>query len=401
MTRSPKRNEAEEVIRPADKKSLGGRGRKLSRGCCQPQGICRDVYPHYIDGPKTSADTPVPSSCRQLAEQFMIGLGAAAAIVNLALTPLLIAALRRLAVLDLPNERSSHSVPTPRGAGLSLVVTVVACMGVGTVGGGIQASELSVALLICGCLCGAVGLCDDIATLSARSRLIAQVMVATAVTLFLVNGSGVASVSGIPVAAVCILSIVAYINAFNFMDGINGISGLHGVLGAAYYGWQAWRIDDLALAALALAVAGASLSFLPFNFPRARIFLGDVGSYFLGAMLASLGVSLWLGSVGLLAATAPLLVYITDTGWTLVKRARARKPLTEGHREHAYQRLALRFGHARSATFAAGCSLAIVAVATSFPMVHPAQYLVTALILAVYIAASEFSPRPTISSTWP
>lgn len=331
----------------------------------------------------------------------MVILGTAAAILSFLLTPPLTILLRKLAVIDGPNERSSHVVATPRGAGLTLIASVLVCMVVVPAAGVLMTSSLSTTVLAFGCLYGALGFCDDVMTLGTKPRLGIQFALAAIAIVLLAWGSSESVGRMALTSVICIFGIVAFVNAFNFMDGINGISGIHGALGAAYFSWQAWSSNDLALAAVAAALAGASLGFLPFNFPRAKIFLGDVGSYFLGATLALLAVSLWLGGTGILTAVAPLLLYVADTGWTLAKRAQAGKSLTQAHREHAYQRLAARFGHAQSAAFSAGCSLAILAIVSASRETHPAQYLLCAAVVAFYIAASELLGGATVSGPKP
>jgi UDP-GlcNAc:undecaprenyl-phosphate/decaprenyl-phosphate GlcNAc-1-phosphate transferase len=128
------------------------------------------------------------------------------------------------------------------------------------------------------------------------------------------------------------------VNAFNFMDGINGISGLH----AAAIGLT-WMVGGLLLSEplavlLGSVAAAAALAFLPFNLPDARAFLGDVGSYFFGGWLAISAVLL-LGQLPLLLVVLPLLPYVADTAWTLVRRVRRGETWHEAHREHVYQRL--------------------------------------------------------------
>jgi UDP-N-acetylmuramyl pentapeptide phosphotransferase/UDP-N-acetylglucosamine-1-phosphate transferase len=111
--------------------------------------------------------------------------------------------------------------------------------------------------------------------------------------------------------------VVAVVNAVNFMDGINGISAVTGAVAGAAFAWLGAELDDRTLLVLGAAVAGASLAFLPWNAPRARVFLGDVGSYGLGAALAA-GVCLALAAGSTPeAAVGPLALYLADTGTVL------------------------------------------------------------------------------------
>jgi UDP-GlcNAc:undecaprenyl-phosphate GlcNAc-1-phosphate transferase len=152
-----------------------------------------------------------------------------------------------------------------------------------------------------------------------------------------------------------LLWLVAFVNAFNFMDGINGIScACAFVTGAAW-----WVVGDAAgadlLAAGGLVAAAAALGFGPVNVPRARMFLGDAGSYFLGAWLALLAV------VGLgegappEAVVAPLVLYVADTATTLLRRVARGERWHEAHADHAYQRLVhAGWSHTTTTVFVAG-----------------------------------------------
>jgi UDP-N-acetylmuramyl pentapeptide phosphotransferase/UDP-N-acetylglucosamine-1-phosphate transferase len=145
-----------------------------------------------------------------------------------------------------------------------------------------------------------------------------------------------------------VLWLVAFVNAFNFMDGINGISVAQA--GAAALVW--WLVAEATAArglGEAAAVAGAAaLGFLPLNFPRARVFLGDVGSYFLGAWLALVVVVGIRSGITVEAMVAPLSLYIADTALTLLRRVQHGARWAEPHRDHAYQQLVqLGWSHAR------------------------------------------------------
>jgi UDP-N-acetylmuramyl pentapeptide phosphotransferase/UDP-N-acetylglucosamine-1-phosphate transferase len=145
-----------------------------------------------------------------------------------------------------------------------------------------------------------------------------------------------ATVLAVPVMAVW---VAAYVNAFNFMDGINGISGLTGLVSGVAYSLMGLEFGSGSAVIVGAALAGASLAFLPFNLPSAKVFLGDVGSYSLGFVIAALGWIVWSSGAPLALAIAPTAVYLADTGATLVRRYRRGAPLTEAHREHSYQRL--------------------------------------------------------------
>jgi UDP-GlcNAc:undecaprenyl-phosphate GlcNAc-1-phosphate transferase len=251
--------------------------------------------------------------------------------------PLTIAVLRRMAVLDVPGLRSSHAVPTPRGGGTPIAVGVVAAALIAPVGG---YARLALAGAVA--FFGLLGLVDDLRGLPARTRLALQAAGAAAVAGLLLSGLRPAGLGG-PVAAVAAAVAVAawlvgFVNAFNFMDGVNGISGAHAVIGGVAYACLAgWRRDGFGVTA-GLALACGAAAFLPWNAGRARVFLGDVGSYAIGAALAVLAARLVLLGVPAEAVAGPVALYLADVAWTLQRRIRNGERWLEAHRTHVYQR---------------------------------------------------------------
>jgi UDP-N-acetylmuramyl pentapeptide phosphotransferase/UDP-N-acetylglucosamine-1-phosphate transferase len=259
--------------------------------------------------------------------------------------------LGRLGVIDKPNARSSHGVPTVRGGGVSIIVTILGAIILWMwleAGAGAQKTILAAmggsVLVLAG-----VSFMDDLRSVGARLRFGCHAAAALAVLLTagiprtaLGGNLGVLVSAGL--ALVGFLWIAGHTNAFNFMDGINGLAAGQAVItGLATAG--------LALAVglppghpviwLALATAGAAAGFFPHNFPRARMFMGDVSSAPLGFLLAALGW--WLACesgwwlllpVGLIHAN-----FVLDTGFTLMRRVLRGERWHEPHREHFYQRL--------------------------------------------------------------
>lgn len=306
--------------------------------------------------------------------------------------PVVMRLLRRRAMWDLPNERSSHVIPTPRGGGMAVLLA----FWVGLVWIVVtDSADLAPSLLtVIGCwiAAAAVGLCDDVRSLSARSRLAAQSLISIVVVV-----AAAATPTGVPrfvVIPVAFIAVIAYTNAFNFMDGVNGISGLHAALGTGYYAWLAVATDRTSVALVAASVCGAALGFLPWNFPSARIFLGDVGSYFFGACLGSLGVLLWLAGAGVDLVIAPLVIYLADTGWTLAARGRAGRALLQPHREHAYQRFSDVIGHVGATTVAIAASSLCVLIAVAGRPVGPIITTIAMVAVAgAYLRASRVVKR--------
>ena len=138
-------------------------------------------------------------------------------------------------------------------------------------------------------------------------------------------------------AALCAVWITGFVNAFNFMDGVNGISGTHALIAGVVYACLGWWQRDGFLVPAGAAVAAGALAFLPWNAGQARVFLGDAGSYALGAALATLAAYAVLAGIPAEAAIGPLVLYIADTAWTLQRRIRAGERWLEPHRTHIYQ----------------------------------------------------------------
>ena len=262
-------------------------------------------------------------------------------------------------LIDLPNERSSHTVPTPRGGGLAIVVsflTMALAMGVL----GLLELRLTGAALGAGVLVAVLGFVDDRSSLPARWRFLGHLAAATWVLGWM------GPVPPVPLFGVVVdlsyagslligFYIVWMINLFNFMDGIDGIASVEAIttsLGGALLWWLAGSGSGWMVAVVfASCVAG----FLVWNFPPAKIFMGDAGSGFLGLMVALL--SLWC------AQATPVLFwswfiligcFMVDATTTLVRRVRRGKRFFDAHRAHAYQYASRRVGRHLPVTLACG-----------------------------------------------
>lgn len=279
--------------------------------------------------------------------------------VALLATGALLPALRAGGLHDVPNARSSHADVTPRGGGLAVLVAV--CVAVLGVNGW---TTTAAAVVGAACLLGVVGLVDDVRSLSARVRLPIQALVGLGLGVALAPHAGDAQ--WVPLVVVlAVLAVTAYVNAFNFMDGVNGISALNAAVAGGWYAWLGVERGLPVVTVLGAALAGAALGFLPWN-ARGRVFLGDVGSYGIGAYVAATAVTALTAGAPAPLVVAPVIIYLADTGWVLVTRARRGQPLTEAHRDHVYQRV-VRAGWSHlasagwTASFTAGVCLVIAA----------------------------------------
>lgn len=307
-------------------------------------------------------------------------------------TGAVLAPLRRRAILDHPNERSSHSVPTPRGGGLAVLpVLAIAWTLTGLDFSAVLVLALAVAL-------GAVSWADDLWTLPVAVRLLAQAL-AVAIGMAALPPNQLVFQGLLPLVPDRLLAGIAwlwFVNLFNFMDGIDGISGVEAAaIGAGLALVLRLSGDSSPLALYALGLAAAALGFLVWNWHPAGIFLGDVGSIGLGYLLG------WL----LLAAAsaghwAPALLlplyYLGDATLTLGRRALRGEPVWQAHRQHCYQQAARRWdGHATVSLWLATLNLALIALAVLVVLRPDTIWL--ALILAAVLVALllwYFSDRP-------
>lgn len=315
-----------------------------------------------------------------------LALVAAAALAVCALTlRVALPALRRRGVLDVPGSRSLHERPTVRGGGVGLLVAVpVVVLLTRAVAPDVldAAGRWPVVLLAGPFVLGLVGLLDDLRSVSVTVRMAAQVVVGVVVGVALVHATGSAW-AWVPVVTVL---VVALVNATNFMDGANGLVAGHAVVTGAWYAVLAAHAGVGSAAVVAAAVAGAALGFLPVNLPVAKAFLGDVGSYLLGASWAVLAAWLSASGASLVAVVAPLLVLLTDTGATMLRRALAGDRITTAHRLHVYQRL-VRGGwsHARVTATVVAATATLCALSLPSVLHAPATVRLPAIAVGVLL----------------
>jgi UDP-GlcNAc:undecaprenyl-phosphate/decaprenyl-phosphate GlcNAc-1-phosphate transferase len=320
-----------------------------------------------------------------------ITVALAAGAVVVVTEPVAIALLRRAAAVDMPGRRSSHTIPTLRGGGAPVAAGLV-------VAAAAMHSVPSAAFGIAVAMFAAIGFAEDLCGLSVGERLVLQCCAAIVVACLLVSPVQMSAARTAAVAAVAAVWVAGVVNAFNFMDGVNGISAAHALIGGVAYGCLgAWHTDPFLITAGA-AVAAVALAFLPWNAVRARVFLGDVGSYGLGAALAVLAAYAVLHGVPAEAAIAPLALYLADTAWTLQRRIRAGERWLKPHRTHTYQRWCdAGWSHQRvTAVTAAGTILLCLLGAASLtgqPIPRVAADLAGAGLLAAYLRSPALLAR--------
>lgn len=311
--------------------------------------------------------------------------------------PAVATVLWRIKLFDRPNHRSSHRTPTPRGGGLALVA--------GALAGAMVSTQLvgppRTALILVTIGLGGLGLAEDLYGVATFTRLVAQLAMGLIVLPSLAYSMGGSGLWKIVFAAGVVAWLAAYVNAFNFMDGINGISAAQ----AFFAGTTWWVLGELQqvpeIAVIGAIAAAVALAFVPVNFPHAAVFLGDVGSYFLGGWLA-VGVVLGLrADLAPIAVLAPIALYLADTSVTIVRRWRAGEAVFEAHRTHAYQRLVVAgWSHTRAVLVVSNAIVACAAIglltADSSGWVQAAGAVAIIAIVSGYVLLPEVVARSRV-----
>lgn len=283
-------------------------------------------------------------------------LFAAATLVCVLLTWLVRRHALSRGMLDVPNARSSHTQPTPRGGGAAIAAVILATAVLCGLLGHLPVRD-AIALVAGGSMIALVGYYDDRRGLSARARIAVHALAAAVAVAGLIDFEVEARLfPALPSAVAFILFLVGIVwstNLFNFMDGIDGIAGSQAafvslasavLVAVSHSGATEWLI-------LPTVTAGACAGFLVWNWPPARIFMGDVGSGFLGFWLACMALAFAsTGALSIWTSTILGSLFIADATVTLVRRALRGERWYEAHRSHAYQSLARRWGSHRRVT---------------------------------------------------
>ena len=282
-----------------------------------------------------------------------------AALCSLILTVVVKRFGSKISRIDIPNERSSHSVPTPRGGGIAVVTVTIAAL-FGCYLKNLMDGRDAIAIAAGSLIVALVGYLDDRGTITAaRWRLLGHTFGAMIIVVGLrglpaLPVFGRAVDLGIVGSILAIVYLVWLLNLFNFMDGIDGITGIETLVVALCGALLAWHAAPASkLWIVPLALGGAAAGFLFLNWSPAKIFLGDVGSGFIGIVMGALSLQA--------AHTVPRLgwcwvilmgVFIVDASVTLIRRSLRRERLYIAHRNHAYQHLAIKLNS--HATVSAG-----------------------------------------------
>lgn len=260
-----------------------------------------------------------------------------------------------LYLLDYPNERSLHSRPTPRTGGVGILAAVYVVGLASVIYYGFAGDE-PLWLAGLGALVGATSLADDRFGLSPVYRLVAHAVAGALLVYAVFRLPGVTlpglywELSRPLIDLFAVLFVVWMINLYNFMDGMDGFAGGMAVIGFGAFGFLGWMASVPLFAAMSWVIAAAAGGFLVWNFPPARIFMGDVGSAVIGFLAAAL--SLWAARDAIFPLWVAVLVFspfIVDATVTLIRRAIRGEKVWRAHKSHCYQRLAqIGWGHKKT-----------------------------------------------------
>ena len=291
-------------------------------------------------------------------------------------------------LVDIPNERSSHWIAVPKGGGVGLLV-VFAINAVWW--------HIPLTLWTPACIVSLVSLLGDYRDISFKIRLAVQAGTAAIFSgsIFLGKTFSIFPI-GISFALFLfgIFYITATANYYNFMDGINGIAGTTGVIAFSSLGlFGLLENKEIGWVVTAFGIAAACLGFLPLNFPKAKVFMGDVGSVLLGFLFASWVLWFSQSMMEFVALTSFLFPFYIDEISTLLVRIKKRDKLTKAHRRHIYQILVNHAGFSHKFVTLAYNVIQIVVVVLSWVVMKEGfLYLISllALLSAIFFFSSIY-----------
>lgn len=281
----------------------------------------------------------------------------------------------RYSVVDEPGERRSHDKVTPRGGGMAIVLTFLIIF---LLPGLFQSysQKLFWGLIINGLAIAILGFLDDLYTLSRTPRIIAWFAITVVSIIFGIELNTIT----LPILGVIrfgflsplvtFLWLIGVTNLFNFMDGIDGLAGFEALIASGFLAGIAFYTGNTLVFSASVIIFGAVLGFLPHNFPKAKIFMGDGGSNFLGYLFAALAVIGSQGDQSQIPFIIPVILlsmFLWDGGTTLIKRLPKGKDWLEPHRDHYYQRLIkLGYTHKKVTLFYCALNLILGVIALLF-----------------------------------
>ncbi|MEK6748706.1 MAG: glycosyltransferase family 4 protein [Pseudomonadota bacterium] len=294
-------------------------------------------------------------------------------------------------LIDIPNARSSHKMPTPRGGGVGVVLGFIA---VGVIVAALYPQDsLFYVGYISALIVAAVGWLDDRRSLSALTRLGTHTFAAVLV-IFAADGLAQIHVGefvlslGMPGALCVVLWLVWSTNLFNFMDGSDGLAAQQGIFVLFTMGLMNLGSGNSELAMLMLGTAAALGAFVRWNWAPAKIFMGDVGSGFLGFLLVALAVlGEYRGAMGLAMGLLLNVLFVVDATGTLLRRIFNRENIVVAHRKHLYQRM-IQVGLTHGQVAAGAIAINVLFVLPVAVVAYLVPVLMPWILLGMYIGVS-------------
>lgn len=296
----------------------------------------------------------------------------------------------KFGLIDIPNTRSSHTVPTSRGGGIGIVIGALAALSACYLFGLAEVAARYMTIAVGFFAMAMLGFCSDRFNTSAIARIIFQVIIAV-MMVWLVGCPASLAIGGLVIpfgrlgAVFSVIWLIAVTNFYNFMDGIDGLAAAQGMIagiGVALFGAI---LGDRSFISMGLVLFGATAGFFILNFPPARIFMGDTGSYSLGLYIASFA----LIDKRLAVPIAMVLgVFLFDASVTLANRLVKGEEWYLAHRSHFYQRaVKLGYGHLRVTSILSAVMAILTALACAYLWALPAaQIIIVIFSFAILIA---------------
>jgi Fuc2NAc and GlcNAc transferase len=293
-------------------------------------------------------------------------------------------------LLDIPNDRSSHSLPTPRGGGIAITITAtLASVYLSIFASPYAPLSIYIILLVAMATLGAF---DDFMSLSVPLRLAAQLIFSLAGTYFCFKSANFPLPILLALSLFATFGILWLTNLYNFMDGINGIATMQAIFicGSMAIILHYFKIDK-GMINLLLILGFASAGFLFWNFPSAKIFMGDSGSLFLGFAFGLIAVKTSVNSIEIAIAWLIIMaVFITDATYTLFVRFLTGQKFYLPHRSHSYQKIAIKIGHTKTTLLILMVNMVWLfplALLSAFNQINPLIALTLAYLPLIVIAA--------------
>lgn len=322
-------------------------------------------------------------------------------VLALMFTPLAIKIAPMIGAIDIPKDnRRMHTKAMPRFGGMAIYIGTVGSMLIF-----LPIDEKLIGVIAGGTLIFIVGILDDLRGLSAKVKLISQILCAFILFQFSVRisfinnpfGEGYYFFPWIVSLIVTVVWIVGITNTINLIDGLDGLAAGVALIASVSIGYIAFIHGRLEVCMAMLAIAGAAMGFLPFNFNPAKIFMGDGGSLFLGFMLAGLSVLSPMKSATMVATVVPVLVLalpIFDTAFAILRRLINRRPIMEADKGHLHHRImAVGLGQRRTVLTLYGISgvMGVAAILISRDLLIEPALLVLIAATFIYVFITDKS----------